>query len=158
MNPVPRLKVSGKAHELALRVLEHTRSRVWSHDMVLRDQLQRGALAVASRIVCGARDNKERAFPRAVDGALAALREVAYLLLLARDLGLLPSSGYATLEARTGELDRMLVGLRQRLHSSGGAARAPSPFRASSRPREAREVDRPAQPRAPERGAPLGVG
>lgn len=158
MNPVPRLKVSGKAHELALRIFEHTRSRAWSHEVVLREQLQRGALAVGSRIVCGARDNRERAFPRAVDGALSALRQLAYLLLLARDLGLLPSSGYATLEARTGELDRMLVGLRQRLHSSGGAARSPAAFRAAGRPREALEVDRPAQARAPERGAPLGVG
>lgn len=160
MNPTPRLKVGGKAHELVLRIHEHTRARGWSHDVVLRDRLQLGSLMVALHIIRGARDDRQGNFPRAVEAALSSLREVAYILLVSRDLGLLPTSTYAMLEARTAELDRMLVGLRHRLHSSGSAARPARGFRTlpSTRTREPIQADRTPQAGAPQVGSALGVG
>ncbi len=139
MNPIPHLKVSGKAHELAVRVFVQTRGRPWAHEPVLRERLQRGVLAVAIHITRGARSETRHNFPRALDAALAALRESAYCLVLARDLGLLTTSTYATLEARAAELERMLVGLRHRLRSSAGAARSPNSFRLRAAPARQRE-------------------
>ncbi len=160
MFPIPKLKVSGKAHELALRVHEQTRGKSWSHDQVVRERLQRAALVVALHITRGARDEIRHNFPRALDAALAALRELAYCLLLARDLGLLGTSAYAMLEARTGELERMLIGLRHKVRSSGSAPRAVRASRAggTARGRETLEANRAPQPVAPDVGAPLGVG
>lgn len=159
MFPIPRLKVSVKAHELALRVHEQTRSKPWSHDHVVRDRLQSAALAVALHITRGARDEIRSNFPRALDAALASLRELSYCLVLARDLGLLGTSAYAMLEARCGELERMLIGLRYKVRSSGSAPRAPRAGLASAhaRGRETLQTDRAPQPVAPQLGAPLGV-
>jgi four helix bundle protein len=161
VNPIPHLKVSGKAHELSLRVFQHTRGRAWSHEAVLRERLQRTALAVALHIVRGGRYGARHYFPRAIDAALAAERDLVYCLLVARDLGLLTMSSYATLEARAAELERMLVGLRHRLRASGSAARSARAFplrSGSGGVRQPLQLDGVAQPTAPESGAPLGVG
>ena len=155
MNPIPKLKVSGKAHELVLRVFDLTRGRAWAHHALLREAMQRSALAVAMHIMRGAHDR--RRFPRAIQQAISAVHELTYLLLLSRDLGVLPTSNYATLEARCGELDRMLVGLRQRLLSSGSAARPAGRFPAA-RAREPVQPDRASHPRAPDLGAAFGLG
>jgi four helix bundle protein len=161
--PIPRLKVSGKAHELALRVFEQARGRAWSYEVVLREGLQRAALAVAMHIVRGARHEGRHNFPRALDAALASLRELAYCLVFARDLGLLNTTTYATLEARAAELERMLVGLRHKLRSSGGTARpragfSPRSAAAAARVREALQVDGASQAVAPDLRPPLGLG
>lgn len=159
MSPFPRLKVSVKAHELALRIHEHTRSKPWAHDAVVRERLQSAALAVALHITGGARDEVRSNFPRALDAALASLHELSYCLLLARDLELLGTSAYAMLEARSGELERMLIGLRYRVRSSGSTPRAPRPGRPAGhgRGRETLQVDRPAQSVVPQLRTPLGV-
>ena len=158
MNPIPRLKVSGKAHELTLRVFEQTRGKAWSHESVLRERLQRSALAVPLHITRGARDENRHNFSRALDGALAALRELAYALVVARDLGLFTTSMYATLEARGAELDRMLVGLRHKVRSSGRPFRARAPRAPTALPRKALQPDGAAQPLPPDLSASLGVG
>lgn len=159
MFPIPRLKVSVKAHELALRIHEHTRSKPWAHDPVVRERLQCAAIGVALHITSGARDEVRSNFPRALDAALAALRELSYCLVLARDLALLGTSAYAMLEARSGELERMLIGLRYRVRSSGSAPRATRAGRPAghARGREALQADRAAQAVAPELGTPRGV-
>ena len=161
VNPIPHLKVSGKAHELALRTFELTRGRAWAHESVLREQLQRSVLAVALHIMRGARHESRHNFPRALDAALAALRESAYCLVLARELGLLTTSSYATLEARAAELERMLVGLRHKVHSSAGAPRSSRGFRPRAAPVRVREplhVDGAPQTPPPDSGAPLSLG
>ena len=161
VNPIPHLKVSGKAHELALRTFEHTRGRAWAHEPVLREQLQRGVLAVALHITRGAQHESRHNFPRALDAALAALRDSSYCLVLTRDLGLLTTSSYATLEARAAELERMLVGLRHKVRSSAGAARSGGGFRSRAAPArlgEQLQLDRSSQAAAPHSGAPLSLG
>ncbi len=157
MNPTPSLKVSGKAHELTLRVFEQTRGKAWEHEPVLRERLQRSALAMPLHITRGARDENRHNFSRALDAALGALRELAYSLVVARDLALLTTSTYATLEARAAELDRMLVGLRYKVRSSGRPFRARAPRAGASRANQALQVDRAPQPTAPDLGAALGV-
>ncbi|HEV8364002.1 MAG TPA: four helix bundle protein [Gemmatimonadaceae bacterium] len=158
MNPIPRLKVSGKAHELTLRLFQQTRGKAWSHEPVLRERLQRSALAVPLHITRGARDENRHNFSRALDAALGALRELAYTLVVARDIGLLTTSMYATLEARAAELDRMLVGLRHKVRSSGRPFRVRAPGAPAPLARQALQSDGTAQPLAPDLGAALGVG
>jgi four helix bundle protein len=170
VNPIPHLKVSGKAHDLSLRIFEQSRGRAWTHEVVLRERLQRNALSVALHIIRGARHENRRDFPRTLDAALAALRELAYCLVFTRDLGLLSTSTYATLEARAAELERMLVGLRHRVRSSGSGprpSRGLSPrARAAAAPAaivsgtlsEPLENDRSPQTLTPDLGAPLRLG
>ncbi len=158
MNPIPRLKVSGKAHELTLRLFEQTRGKAWEHEPVLRERLQRASLAVPLHITRGARDENRHNFLRALDAALGALRELAYSLVIARDLALLSTSKYATLEARAAELDRMLVGLRHKVRSSGGPSLSRATRAATPRPSQALQAGRAPQPAVPHLGAPLSVG
>lgn len=160
VNPIPRLKVSGKAHELTLRLFEQTRGKAWAHEPVLRERIQRAALAVPLHITRGARDENRHNFTRALDAALGALRELAYVLVIARDLALFTTSTYATLEARAAELDRMLVGLRHKVRSSGRAPRPrsiPAARRRAPLAPEALQPVRPPQPLAPDVGAALGA-
>ena len=159
MFPIPRLKVSVKAHELALRIHEHTRNKPWAHDPVVRERLQCAAVAVALHITSGARDELRSNFPRALDAALASLHELSYCLVLARDLELLGTSAYAMLEARSAELERMLIGLRYKVRSSGSASRASRGGRSAghARGREALQTDGAAQAVVPQLGTPLGV-
>jgi four helix bundle protein len=159
MSPVPGLKVSDKAHELARRTFELTRGRVWSHEPVLRERLQRAVLAVVTHVCRGARSPHQ--FPVELDAALGVVRELSCTLLLARDLGLLTGSAYAMLEARAAQVERMLAGLRHRLRASGSAPRlrrASGPPRGSRGRGEALHGNGPAQPLAPDARAPLGVG
>jgi four helix bundle protein len=157
VNPIPRLKVSGKAHELTLRLFEQTRAKAWAHEPVLRERLQRSALAVPLHITRGARDENRHNFARALDAALGALRELAYSLVVARDLALLTTSTYATLEARAAELDRMLVGLRHKVRSSGTSFRGRARRAPAVLARQVVQPDRAAQPLTPDLGAPLGI-
>ncbi|MGQ0642430.1 MAG: four helix bundle protein [Gemmatimonadaceae bacterium] len=148
-------------------MFEQTRGRAWSYDAVLRERLQRSALAIVLHIMRGARHENRHHFPRALDTAIAGLRELAYCLVFTRDLGLLSPSTYATLEARAAELERMLIGLRHRLRSSGGASRpgrrlpragaAAPPATARAILSEALELDGAPQSLAPDLSPPLGL-
>ena len=77
--------------------------------------LQSGGLRIAE----GAAKRGSREFARYVDISLGSLAEVAYLLLLARDLGILQLKDYEMLEdlrSRAGGLTwRLVRGLRGRL-------------------------------------------
>jgi four helix bundle protein len=102
-----RLKVWKLAHELTLAVYKTTSQ--WPRDerFGLTAQVRRAAAAVPTNLAEGAGKRGPREFRRFTDVALGSLAEVAYLLLLARDLGLLPPAEYTDLDdlrKRTGGL------------------------------------------------------
>jgi four helix bundle protein len=102
-----RLRVWRLAHELTLEVYRSTRDWPTSERYGLTAQIRRAAAGVPTNLAEGAAKHGPREFRRFADIALGSIAEVAYLLLLARDLGLLALSDYERLDdlrKRTGGL------------------------------------------------------
>jgi four helix bundle protein len=102
-----RLRAWSLAHELTLAVYRATRGWPASERYGLTGQLRRAAAAVPTTLAEGAAKHGPKEFRRFVDIALGSISEVAYLLRLAHDLGLLEPAEYASLDdlrTRTGGL------------------------------------------------------
>ena len=109
------LKVWHKAHELALHLYRATRAFPREELYGLTTQLRRGGVSVASNIAEGCGRGSDADFARCLQIAAGAASEVAYQLLLARDLELLRHDEHSPLDNRTTEVKRMLTSLIQRL-------------------------------------------
>jgi four helix bundle protein len=130
MHPYRRLAVWQKSHALTLRVyhvVEPIRGRYPS----LAQQLLRAAHSIPSNIAEGSGRSSGVQFAQFLQIALGSARELDYFLQLAADLGVLPASDHATLEADAAEVTRMLVVLRRRVLA---APRALTSSRAPVRP------------------------
>ena len=102
-----RLRAWALAHELVLAVYRATREWPAEERYGLTSQLRRAAASVPTTLAEGAAKRGTREYRRFVDIALASISEVAYLLRLGHDLGLLSPSDFATLDdlrRRTGGL------------------------------------------------------
>ncbi len=88
-----QLRVWQAAKEMAVIIYRSTESGPLARDFGLRDQLRRAAVSVPSNIA---------------KGSLAELRTQ---LEIARDIGSLPPTLYAELEAKCAEIGRMLGAL-----------------------------------------------
>jgi four helix bundle protein len=115
MYPFRRLSVWVKAHELTLRIYRTTDGPFARRYPSLSDQLRRAVSAIPANIAEGAGHASDPQFDRCLEIALASAREADYHLLLAKDLGALSSRDHAILEARLGEAQGMMVGLRKRV-------------------------------------------
>ena|SRR5688572_27243362 len=115
MFPFRRLAVWEKSHELTLRVYRATDGPATRRFPGLSSQLRRAMAAVPTNIAEGAGHASQAQFNRFLEIAIASAHEVDYHLLLARDLELLSAREYAFLEARLGEVQAMLLGLRKRV-------------------------------------------
>jgi len=107
-----RLRAWTLSHELTLAVYRSTASWPVDERYGLTAQIRRAAAAVPTNLAEGAARRGPREFRRFADIALGSTAEVAYLLLLARDLGLLPEPDYARLDdlrKRTGGLTWRLI-------------------------------------------------
>jgi four helix bundle protein len=107
-----RLEVWRLAHELTLAVYRSTASWPLSERYGLTAQIRRAASAVPTNLAEGAANRGPREFRRFADIALGSIAEVSYLLLLARDLGMLTDADYLRLDdlrKRTGGLTWRLV-------------------------------------------------
>jgi four helix bundle protein len=107
-----RLKAWQLAHELTLTVYRCTERWPVGERYGLTSQIRRAAAAVPTNLAEGAAKCGPREFGRFVDIALGSISEVAYLLLLAKDLGILPTEDFDRLDdlrKRTGGLSWRLV-------------------------------------------------
>ena len=101
MQDFKKLAVWAKAHELVLEVYRET-ARVSERSYPgLLSQLRRAASSIPANIVEGCGHASQAEFARFLQMAGASALELAYHLLLARDLGALSTVQYARLEART---------------------------------------------------------
>jgi four helix bundle protein len=116
MYPFRRLSVWEKAHELTLRVYRATDGPAGKRFPGLASQLRRAIAAVPANIAEGAGHASDAQFNRFLEIALASAHEADYHLLLARDLEQVSAREYAQLEARLGEVQAMLIGLRKRVN------------------------------------------
>jgi four helix bundle protein len=115
MKDFRELKVWQKAHQLTLAVYEATQEFPRDETYGLRSQLRRSSSSIATNLAEGCGRAGDADFARFCSMAMGSASELQYLLLLARDLGLLEGERYPDLEMATIEVKRMLAALMQKL-------------------------------------------
>jgi four helix bundle protein len=86
----------------------------------LADQLRRAGYSAALNIAEGCSRKGARDYRRFLDTAKASLDEVDAILEIAKDLGYIPPSQLARLEARRDEAAKTLYGLLRAVSASAG--------------------------------------
>ena len=107
-----RLRAWELGHELTLAVYRLTSAWPVTERYGLTAQIRRAAAAVPTNLAEGAARRGTREFRRFADIALSSTAEVAYLPLLARDLGFVAEPDYARIDdlrKRTGGLTWRLI-------------------------------------------------
>jgi four helix bundle protein len=105
------LLVWQKSHAAVLEVYRTTKTFPADERFRLTDQLCRAAASVPTNIAEGKGRQTGPDFRHFLIIARGSTEETRYLLLLARDLGLLPSEDYYTLSATYTEVSKMLNAL-----------------------------------------------
>ena len=112
-----KLLVWQKAHESVRLVYRATKVFPPDERFRLTDQLCRAAASVPTNIAEGKGRGSGAEFRQFLVIARGSTEETRYLLLLAKDLGFLPTAGYEVLEARYTEISKMLNALLRTLRS-----------------------------------------
>jgi four helix bundle protein len=123
MQDFRKLDVWQRAHELTVQLYRATDGAASRRFPGLTAQLRRAASAIPAHIAegCGHRSQAELA--RFLQLAAASATELEYHLLLANDLGLIPPSAFARLDARTVQARQMLAGLLRRVRGAPAKGR-----------------------------------
>jgi len=115
MKDFRELKVWQKAHQLTLAVYETTRSFPREELYGLTSQLRRASSSIATNLAEGCGRSSDSDMARFCSMAMGSASELEYLLMLARDLGLLGENQEKPLLLATTEVKRMLASLIQKL-------------------------------------------
>lgn len=113
------LKVWQRSHVLVLQIYRLATSFPREERFGLTSQLQRAAVSVPANIAEGSKRRSNDDFARFLNIAEGSLAETEYLVMLARDLGLLPSKSSEPLLVEIDEIARMLYTLRLKVEHSG---------------------------------------
>ena len=132
MQDFKKLGVWSKSHELVLEVYRVTARLPERSYPGLLSQLRRSASSIPANIVEGCGHSSQVEFARFLQMAAASSLELAYHLLLARDLGALSAVPYARLEARTLQVRQMLGGLIRRVRTDLAEKKAPAKRRSAA--------------------------
>ena len=97
-----------RAHDLTLRIYKTTQQFPGHEQFGITSQLRRAASSVPANIVEGSARDTKRDYLRFLSMARASLKEVEYFLLLAHDLGYIPTPEH---EAITQEINRVFAAL-----------------------------------------------
>jgi four helix bundle protein len=81
--------------------------------------MRRAAVSVGANIAEGCSRDTSLDFKRFLQIALGSANEVAYCMIVGRDLGYLGATEYASLAAPEEEVRRMLISLIRKLRASG---------------------------------------
>jgi four helix bundle protein len=115
MQDYRNLQVWQKAHALALATYKISPYLRHAEAWPLRDQVFRAAISIPANIAEGAGRGSDPDFRRFLLHSLGSCNELEYDLLLARELGFLPSPVQAKLAGELEAVRRMLSSLVQRL-------------------------------------------
>ncbi|MGE3527007.1 MAG: four helix bundle protein [Gemmatimonadales bacterium] len=109
--PYERFTAWQACHELALAV--YRSSELWpvQERFGLSAQARRAAFSAATNLVEGSARRGSAEFRRFLDISLGSLSELAYILLLLRDLEVLTQSEWGTLEAMRDHAGKLTWGL-----------------------------------------------
>ena len=111
MIPFERFEAWKRAHRLALDVYDASDRWPRSERFELTTQVRRASLSVPTNLAEGIAKRGPRELRRYVDIALGSLAELCYLLMFARDRGLLSASEWTRLDAERDEVGRLIWGL-----------------------------------------------
>ena len=118
MQDFRKLKVWNNAHEFALGIYRATSTFPSDEKYGLTSQIRRASVSIPTNIAegCGRVGNNE--LHRFLQIAMGSASEVEYLLLLIRDLQLLPQEEVDSLDSDLLEIKRMLNSLIQKVRPS----------------------------------------
>ena len=123
-----KLQVWQYAHTLALDVYKTASGIRGSQHLALRSQLIRASASIPANIVEGRAKTSDRDFARFLGYALGSASELEYHLIMARDIGVVPSGNANGLISQVQKVRKMLHGLRSKLiRSNTQSVDPPSP-------------------------------
>jgi len=109
------LKVWQRAHALTLHLYRLT-SRFPSEERFgLTSQLRRAAVSVGANVAEGSKRRSRTDYARFINMAEGSLAETEHLMLVSRDLGLIPLDVATNVLSEIDEIARMLNGLRSKV-------------------------------------------
>ena len=109
------LAVWQKAHMLTLEIYSTTKNFPREETYGITSQLRRAAISIASNLAEGGARRSRKEFAQFVSLARGSASEIAYLLLVARELGYLNEERYAILSDGYDHVSRMLTRLLKAL-------------------------------------------
>ncbi|HOU15043.1 MAG TPA: four helix bundle protein [Anaerolineae bacterium] len=109
------LQVWEKAHRLTLAVYKATVTFPQTELYGLTSQIRRASASIPANIAEGCGRDTETELARFMHIAAGSASELEYHLLLAHDLGFLPSAAYTDLHTNVTEIKRMLTAFTQKL-------------------------------------------
>ena len=115
MQDFTKLIVWQKAHELALDVYRTSSSFPRDERFGLTRQIRRSVTSIPTNIAEGCGRSSRADFARFLSIAGGSASELEYQILLARDLGLVPSDVCSGMTNKTREVKRMISGLAKKL-------------------------------------------
>ena len=119
--PHERLKAWSACHELVLAVYRETGSWPASETHGLAAQARAVAFSAALNLAEGSAPGL-RDFRRCLDVALGSLAELACILVIARDIGLMGGSAFGEVEVLRDHASRLTRGLQRALERRAGSA------------------------------------
>ena len=106
-----------KAHAAVLKIYRMTRAFPAAERYRLTDQFCRAAASIPTNIAEGKGRGSPAEFRQFLLIARGSIEETRYLLLLARDLEMLPATEYESLEANYTEISKMTNSLLRSLNA-----------------------------------------
>ena len=100
-----------QAKKLAVDMYHMSADGNLHQDDVLRDQLRKSALSIASHIACGREQNSASGFIRFLKAAQGCAAELRTQLVISRDVGYLPEGDYLDFEDKINRICAMIGGL-----------------------------------------------
>ena len=123
MQDFHQLDVWRKAHALVLRVCTASNELPASESFGLVLLLRRSSVTIARTIAEGSGRGSDAEFAVDLKKARAAGHELEYVLLLCRDLGLMPKPVHDELTAEVIEVRKMISGLVKRISTTSETLR-----------------------------------
>ena len=117
MRDFRELKVWEKSHQLVLAVYAATQTFPAAEQYGLISQMRRSSASIPTNIAEGCGRAGDAELRRFMQISMGSASELEYQLLLARDLGYLPTDVYQDLNTSTIEVKRMLAAFIKRLRS-----------------------------------------
>jgi four helix bundle protein len=115
MRDFRNLQVWEKAHQLTLAVYKATAAFPQTELYGLTSQIRRASTSIPANIAEGCGRDTEAELRRFMHIATGSASELEYHLLLAHDLGFLPSAIYTDLHTSVTEIKRMLTSFTKKL-------------------------------------------
>jgi four helix bundle protein len=118
VKPYERLEAWRAAHELVLQIYRATKAFPREELYGLTSQARRAAFSVAANIAEGSAKKGAREFRRYLDISIGSLSELAYLLIVVRDLRYLDEKAWQEVDQQREVAGRLTWGLYRSIRAA----------------------------------------